>query len=79
MSLECERCEDTENVRQVFFFAEDDPNKDPEYLCWDCRWPYIKNRTESDSESEDESADSMQQATNKTVDTDEAQAGLTDF
>lgn len=78
MGLECEQCEETENIRRVVFFADDDPNKDPEYLCWDCRRPIIKRRVESDSSSSG-SQNEMQQAENKTVETDEAQSGLTQF
>lgn len=43
MLPDCERCGADENVTRFQFYDREDSNGE-EWLCWDCRWPYIKRR-----------------------------------
>lgn len=36
----CEQCDETENVAGFTHF----PSWEREFLCWDCRWPLIRER-----------------------------------
>lgn len=43
--MECEKCGETDNVKRFIYFT----SQEPEYLCWDCRWPVIDARIERDN------------------------------
>jgi len=40
VTLRCERCDETENVTRFTHF----PSWDQEWLCWEHRWPIIRER-----------------------------------
>lgn len=55
--MECERCGETENVKEFVFFD----NSPDEWLCWDCRYPYIQERLTGGDYDEEEEVESNDQ------------------
>ena len=52
LMMECNQCDSTENTKQFTYFG----NKSDEILCWECRYPIIKDRlddTENDIDEEE--------------------------
>lgn len=45
MEFVCERCGETENVKHFSLFGEGEPGGE-EILCWNCRFPYIRQRVD---------------------------------
>jgi hypothetical protein len=65
---DCERCGADESQRFVHFDQRDD-----EFLCFDCRWPFLKERIHG----EEESIESKEEG--DTEDEVSGQTGLSDF
>lgn len=56
--MKCERCGEVENVKEFIFFD----NSESEFLCWDCRFPYIEERLTGGEYDEDDEVESNGQA-----------------
>lgn len=60
MSLrDCERCGESEFVKEFYFFSSDDLSGS-EWLCWDCRWPYIEGRVFPERYEDEPEADEQE-------------------